>query len=185
MWSGQAWGTCSYTIRSSTSSRGKWLFPSPKRQDRLSWQASYSVGTGGVTPCIKWPERKAGHPPPSSSEVQIGWSCTSTPRIFFHGTAEGHFTSAEVQSYFILQQSLNAAIRLRKHYHMISYKIGLICLHTLYWDWRCILERVCSQTQLHISALIGHRQVFFKRTWGPTISSLEENLTMANKCRNM
>lgn len=36
----------------------------------------------------------------------------STPRIFFHGTAEGHFT--EVHSNFILQRSLIAAIRLGK-----------------------------------------------------------------------
>lgn len=135
-------------LHDSTSSRSKWLFPSPKRQERLSWQASYSVGTGGVTPFIKWPERKAGRPPSSSSEVQVEWGCTSTPRIFFHGIAEGHFTSAEVQNCYILQHSLNTATRLRKHYHMIPYKIGLICLHTLYWDWRCILESVCSQTQL-------------------------------------
>jgi len=38
----------------------------------------------------------------------------STPRIFFHGTAEGHFTSTEVHINFILQRSLNAAVRLRK-----------------------------------------------------------------------
>ena len=45
---------------------------------------------GGVTPCIKWPERKAGHSPPSSSEVKTERNCISTPRIFSHGTAEGH-----------------------------------------------------------------------------------------------
>jgi len=89
----------------------------------------------------------------------------------------------------------------------------------------------CLQLEkLHVSALIGHRHVFFKRTYGPiiyimptvplaithnlisnievtyyaiqpgwrdlpitcahnmysrTVSSLEENLTIANQCRNM
>ena len=66
------------------------------------------------------------------------------------------------------------------------------------------LERVCSQTQLcqlrcfndyirqvHVSAPTGHLQVVFKRTYGPTtvcsrtLSSLEDNLKMASKGRNM
>jgi len=61
---------------------------------------------------------------------------------------------------------------------------------------RCFvkLERVCSQTQLcqlscfndytrqlHVSAFTDHLQVVFKRT----LSSLEDNLKMASKGRNM
>ena len=63
----------------------------------------------------------------------------------------------------------------------------------------CKLERVCSQTQLcqlkcfndytrqpHVSAPTGHLQVVFKRTSGPrTLNSLEDDLKMASRGRNI
>jgi len=41
--------------------------------------ASYPVGTGVSFPGVKQPGCEADHSPPSSAEVQIEWSNTSTP----------------------------------------------------------------------------------------------------------
>jgi hypothetical protein len=47
--------------------------------------ASYSMGTGSITPGVNRPELKADHSPPSSSEVKNKWSYTSTPPVGLNG----------------------------------------------------------------------------------------------------
>jgi hypothetical protein len=40
--------------------------------------ASYPMGTGDLSPGLKWPEREAHRSPPSSAEAKNAWSYTST-----------------------------------------------------------------------------------------------------------
>jgi len=58
----------------------------------LSWlrkagtnAARCPLGTGGSFPVVKRPGREADNSPPSSAEVNNGWSCTSSPPIRLHG----------------------------------------------------------------------------------------------------
>jgi hypothetical protein len=52
-------------------------------------------------PGIKWPERGADHPPPSSVEVENEYSYTSTPRL-------GHEACYRVKFTFLLLNIRNA-----------------------------------------------------------------------------
>jgi hypothetical protein len=46
---------------------------------------SYSMGTRGSFPGVKWPGHEADHSPPSSAKVKNVWSYTSTSPIRLHG----------------------------------------------------------------------------------------------------
>jgi hypothetical protein len=41
--------------------------------------ASYPMGTGALSPVVKWPGHEADHSPPTSTEVKKMWVYTSTP----------------------------------------------------------------------------------------------------------
>jgi hypothetical protein len=44
---------------------------------------SYTIGTRGSFPEVKWPGREADHSPPTSGEVKKMWIYTSTPPYTF------------------------------------------------------------------------------------------------------
>jgi len=45
--------------------------------------ASYPVGTGALSPGVKWPECEADHWPPFSAKVKNAWSYASIPPYIF------------------------------------------------------------------------------------------------------
>jgi hypothetical protein len=55
---------------------------------------------GALSLGVKRPGREADHSPPSSAEVKIAWSYTSTPPIRLHGVV---FIKAQGQLYLFLR----------------------------------------------------------------------------------
>jgi hypothetical protein len=45
--------------------------------------ASYPMGTGALSPGVKWPGREADHSPQTNAEVKKTWIYTSTPPYAF------------------------------------------------------------------------------------------------------
>ena len=75
-----------WRVRSSSPDRDKLLFSPPKVQTVSGAQPASLYFPGK-----KWQRRDVNHPPPSSAEVKIEWSCAFAPRIHLHGVDRDHF----------------------------------------------------------------------------------------------
>jgi hypothetical protein len=75
-----------WTVRSSSPDRGKILF-SPRLVQTGSGAQPVSV----YFPETNWQERDVNHPPPSSAEVKIEWSCNFSPLIYLQSVDRDRF----------------------------------------------------------------------------------------------
>jgi hypothetical protein len=83
-----------WTVRGSDPGRGKRLFASPNRPNRLSGPPSllFSGCRGFFPGGLKRPGREVDHSPPSSPKIKNEWRCTAAVSVRLHGVDRDKYT---------------------------------------------------------------------------------------------